>query len=139
MSFETNLNELSNQHLAFVILHLFLSRQLVHHYVAPYTCFVVKKHFPISNDHSAQHDVILKRQFGMQKRERESLRLDASSTRYLISDCVMMTNTDRSLPISPAVQHSLLLLWTYSLGRICVWRISDLRLQDRRRSFVSLR
>lgn len=109
MSFETNLNELSNQHLAFVILHLFLSRQLVRHYVAPYTCFVVKKHFPISNDHSAQHDVILKRQFGMQKRERESLRLDASSTRYLISDCVMMTNTDRSLPISPAVQHSLLL------------------------------
>lgn len=98
MSFETNLNELSNQHLAFVILHLFLSRQLVRHYVAPYTCFVVKKHFPISNDHSAQHDVILKRQFGMQKRERESLRLDASSTRYLISDCVMMTNTDRFSP-----------------------------------------
>lgn len=44
----------------------------------------------------------------MQKRERESRRLDASSTRYLISDCVM-TNRDRSLSISPAVQHSLLL------------------------------
>lgn len=73
--------------------------------------FRITKHFPISNNHSVQDDVILNGSSDQRyaKDLRESRRLDASSTRYLISDCVMTNRDHRSLSISPAVQHSLLL------------------------------